>query len=91
MRVRESRRMVAQGQYGDWWVIPYDVPLKEKQTVRTLAIKVDMGLPSPYRLSWSASADLPTATDWETSPDICEKLINTRKFHDALCRSRNGE
>jgi hypothetical protein len=80
---------VRSGQYGDWWVIPYDVPLKEKQTVRTLAINWTWGFHPPYRLSWSASADLPTATDWETSPDICEKFINTRTFHDALCRSCN--
>jgi hypothetical protein len=80
---------VRSGQYGDWWVIPYDVPLKEKQTLRTLAINWTWGFHPPYRLSWSASADLPTVTDWETSPDICEKFINTKVFHDALCRNCN--
>jgi hypothetical protein len=80
---------VRSGKYGDWWVIPYDVPLKEKRTLRTLAINWTWGFHPPDRLSWSPSADLPTVTDWETRPDICEKFINTKAFHDALCRNCN--
>jgi len=78
---------IRSGQYADWWVVPYDVPLKTGATLRTLAINWTWGFHDPtWRLRWSKSADVPTELDWQTQPDICEKFTNTKRFHDAICR-----
>jgi class 3 adenylate cyclase len=81
---------VHSGHLGDWWVIPYDVPLKKKQTLRTLAINWTWGVhPLSWQFRWSASAELPTSSDWSSDPDICEKFMNTKAFHDEFCWNCN--
>jgi len=76
------------GRYGDWWVVPYDVPLKGGDTLRTLAVNWTWGFHHPtWRPRWSPSADAPTDSDWKARADVCEKFVNTKAFHDALCRN----
>lgn len=77
------------GNYADWWVIPYDVPLKDNLTYNTLAINWTWGIhQSDWRLQWSESSNFPSDKDWKEQPDICEKFINTKKFHDTFCWCR---
>lgn len=78
------------GNYADWWVIPYDVPLKENRTYNTLAINWTWGIHQPERiLQWSEFSNFPSDNDWKERPDICEKFINTKEFHDTFCRCRH--
>jgi hypothetical protein len=86
---RASERIpqqVRHGQYADWWVVPYEIPVKDDPVLRTLAVNWTWGLHHPDQLlRWSPTADVPTESDWESRPDVCEKFINTKVFHDRLC------
>jgi hypothetical protein len=73
------------GYLADWWVIPYDVPLKEKQTLQTLAVNWTWGGHSFWEASWSRSSEAPLESDWKEHPDICEKFVNTKAFHENVC------
>lgn len=79
------------GDLGDWWVVPYDVPLKDGNKKRTLAINWTWGGHSWWRVSWSESKKLPDESDWAARPDVCEKFINTKAFHKAICRNCLGD
>ena len=80
-RIPEQARS---GHLSDWWVTPYDVPLK---ALRTLAINWTWGGHSWWRVSWSSKKEEPDESDWATRPDICEKFVNTKAFHKAVCRT----
>ena len=70
----------------DWFLSPYHVPLQNGGTVETLAVDWTAGLhPSPLHLRWSNTHDVPTPEDWQQHPRICEKLKNTKGFHDDVC------
>ena len=75
------------GKFVDWFLIPYDVPLKQNKALQTLAINWTIGLhPIDFNLAWSQTSLEPSAEDWQTRPDICEKWFNTRAFHKKVCR-----
>jgi len=73
------------GQFADWWLTPYPVPLKDGPK-EMLAVKWTWGIHNPaWNLAWSESREQPNEQDWEEKPDICEKFINTKAFHDSTC------
>ncbi len=79
---------VRSGKYADWWVIPYDVPLKKGATLATLAVNWNQGLHLPSSpLKWSKNSDLPSPNDWAAKRDICEKFVNTKIFHEKYCHA----
>ena len=60
-------------------------PIK-KWALAMLAVKWTWGSHHPtWKLVWSESRKEPSELDWEKKPDICEKFINTKAFHDATC------
>ncbi len=77
------------GEFADWSLVPYDVPLKQGP-IRTLAVNWTLGYHGPFfSLDWSKNSPEPTAMDWERQPGVCEKWRNTKAFHDSVCRCRN--
>jgi hypothetical protein len=71
----------------DWWVVSYDVPLKNARKLRTFAVNWNEGIhPPSWRLLWSPESDTPSPKDWQTQPNICEKFVNTKTFHEKYCR-----
>ena len=82
-RVSES---VRNGDYIDWWVKPYAVPLKNGEC-QTLAVDWTWGNhDSSFDLHWSRESIEPSERDWRERPDVCEKWKNTRFFHHEVCR-----
>ena len=74
------------GEFGDWWIIPWDVPLKEGRSRRMHVVNWTWGIHNPgLFLRWSAEAAEPPAVDWEQRPDVCRKWKNTKAFHDQTC------
>lgn len=70
----------------NWWVVPYEVPLKDCGRMQTLAIDWTWGLHDrKFDLSWSHNSKEPTPNDWQSNFDICEKWQNTKNFHDSVC------
>jgi hypothetical protein len=70
----------------EWLIIPYNVPLKNNTTFDTFAINWTWGIHQPdWRMEWSMASEFPSDKDWEEQPDICEKFINTKRFHDKFC------
>ena len=75
------------GKFVDWFVTPYQVPLKKGKTVQTLAIDWTIGShPGGFQLHWSDRSEEPTSKEWEEQRQVCEKWRNTRSFHDSVCR-----
>ncbi|HEY2865362.1 MAG TPA: hypothetical protein VGK37_17215 [Casimicrobiaceae bacterium] len=75
------------GEYIDWWVKPWDVPQKSGPPLNTLAVNWNAGSHLPeWRLRWSEHSDDPTENDWATKRDLCEKFVNTKRFHVAHCQ-----
>ena len=75
------------GQFADWWVIPYDVPVKGQPPLRTLAVNWNLGIHAPgWRFLWSKQSELPTADDWARDESVCKKFVNTKAFHEMHCR-----
>lgn len=79
------------GQYADWWVIPYQVPLKESGPTQMLAVNWNQGIHAAnWKMLWSSESESPSEVDWKKDRSKCEKFINTKAFHEAhctLCRS----
>lgn len=74
------------GDLADWWVVPYSVPLKAGNTIDTLAVNWTWGMHRPdWRLRWSNTNEVPDAADWASKPQVCEKFMNTKAFHDTTC------
>jgi hypothetical protein len=74
------------GKYADWWITPYNVPLKDNITFETLAINWTYGIHRPeWKMQWSKASEFPTDKDQEEQPDICDKFLNTKIFHDTFC------
>jgi hypothetical protein len=74
------------GKFADWWVKPYDVPLKNQETLRTLAVDWNQGIHSPsWRMQWSKDLEHPTESDWLSRRSVCEKFTNTKSFHELFC------
>lgn len=74
------------GEYADWWVTPYSVPMKQG-AFDTLAIEWTLGIHEPgYDVPWSTDIAEPTEQDWESRPSVCQKWQNTREFHRHVCR-----
>ncbi|MCK4392070.1 hypothetical protein KAX17_04125 [Candidatus Bipolaricaulota bacterium] len=74
------------GQLYDWFVVPYKVPLKDKQMRSTLAVDWTKGLHPEFTLPWSKSSPEPTPEDWKCRKDVCLKWQNTVKFHTDVCK-----
>lgn len=85
--VERCPEIARSGEFVDWFLIPYNVPLKQNNSLQTLAINWTIGLhhrdPIP---PWSSTSVEPSADDWIKSFDICEKWFNTRNFHKKVCR-----
>lgn len=75
------------GEDFDWWIKPWDVPLKNGKAMSTLAVNWSSGIHDPlWRLLWSERSDDPIQDDWDNVPDLCEKFTNTKRFHLHHCR-----
>jgi hypothetical protein len=74
-------------QRGDWPLVLYEVPVKNNKTLKTFAIDWTIGIHRPLKLVWSDTHDEPPKADWAKSPDICTKWLNTKLFHDSVCRA----
>jgi len=80
------------GEFADWWLAKYDVPLKRGEILRTLALNWSQGIHHPlWRLRWSEASELPTPEDWKRDPSICEKFVNTKRFHETFCHECRRE
>lgn len=81
------------GEFIDWWVVPWDVPLKKGEVMQSLAVNWNFGVHAPeWRLQWSATQNDPPAEAWAADSSLCEKFVNTRRFHVAHCHDcRNDE
>jgi hypothetical protein len=78
---------VQTGDIPDWYLVRYNVPLKENIKLNTLAIDWTLGIhQSVYKLKWKKGSDEPSESDWKENPDICEKWYNSNKFHDDVCK-----
>ncbi len=75
------------GEYADWFLVPYSVPLKDGKTMETLAINWTIGLHPHLELRWSETHAVPPKEEREKRPDVCQKWQNTKTFHDRMCRS----
>jgi hypothetical protein len=73
--------------YADWFLIPYDVPIKENKTIRTLAIDWTISIHPHLEFPWSDNYTEPIIGDWLKRPDVCRKWHYTKAFHDTVCRS----
>jgi hypothetical protein len=79
---------VRTGRYADWWVTPYDVPLKAGKVLQTLAVNWSEGIHSPtWTFRWSADRAEPNNSDFEENPGVVEKFRNTLAFHAATCQT----
>lgn len=79
--------MARSGKYADWWVTPWDVPLKNNDVLQTLAVNWNWGVhQADWKLRWSRESEMPTAEDWARDASVCEKFVNTKRFHEALCQ-----
>lgn len=75
------------GKFADWWVTPWEVPLKNGKTVSTLAVNWNWGVHRPdWSLRWSRESAMPTPEAWAKDASLCEKFVNTKRFHEAHCR-----
>lgn len=74
------------GELIDWPIVPYNVPLKNKAPLLTLAVNWTYGIHHTLPLRWSAENDEPSPEDWIRKASICEKWQNTKKFHSVICR-----
>lgn len=74
------------GEYADWNVVPYPVPLTNKSTFDTLAINWTIGVHPNFELRWSKRHSEPTPEDWKKQRVVCEKWKNTKTFHNNVCR-----
>jgi hypothetical protein len=78
------------GQFpGNWPLVRYKMPLQNIKYKKpsNIAINWTFGLhahPSEL-IAWSQQSEEPTSLDWEKTPDLCEKFVNTKRFHDAVC------
>lgn len=82
---------VRTGEFLDWWVKPWEVPVKDGPPFLTLAVNWNAGIHHPnWRLRWSEESENPTDADWRARPDLCEKFVNTKRFHLAHCRDCAG-
>lgn len=91
-----ERRVVnelLEGDLDEWWLTPYDIPLKENRDIPekpVLAINWTLGIVFPDHrqgLRWLTHSDSPTPDDRRTRPHVVEKWENTVKFHDAICKT----
>ena len=83
---------VRQGRLADWPVVPYAVPVKGNKTMETLAIDWTLGIHNePLQLLWTRKNPQPTEQDQAAMPDVYEKWVNTRRFHEEVCRWCNPE
>lgn len=74
------------GTFADWPIVPYKVPLKNSETISTLAINWTYGIHSHLSLNWSKKRDAPSPEDWIKNRSVCEKWKNTRQFHLDVCK-----
>ena len=79
------------GNFLDWYLVPYKVPLKNGDTVNTLAINWTYGLhlPDTFDFPWSPSHEAPLPEDWIKNPTVCEKWYLTKIFHQDVCEHCN--
>jgi len=76
------------GKYADWWVTPWDVPLKNGEIMPTLAVNWNWGIHRvDWALRWSRESDDPTQDAWLKDASLCEKFMNTKRFHEAHCQN----
>ena len=78
---------VRSGKSPEWWVVPYEVPVKKDSTTfPTLAVDWTRGFHDQWwPIRWSKSSELPTDADRLEHPDICRKFENTKAFRDSVC------
>lgn len=75
------------GTLADWWVIPHRVPCKSDESIDALAVNWTWGMHQMgWQPRWHSDREMPNAIDWANQPDVCQKFINTKAFHDAHCR-----
>ena len=70
----------------DWYLIPYDVPVKPPVNDLFLAIDWTRGIHRYYNFPWLEKNAEPTQEEQETKKDIIIKWRNTKKYHEDVCR-----
>nr|MBF0221448.1 hypothetical protein [Desulfobulbaceae bacterium] len=78
------------GKFADWPILPYNVPLKNNETISTLALDWTYGIHHQNPFLWSKKNDDPTPEDWAANPSICQKWQNTKQFHMDVCKQCHG-
>jgi len=75
------------GERFQWWVCEYPIPLKEKANVHCSNLVVDwtQAIHGIFDLKWSKQSDEPTEEDIRTNRSVCQKWLNTVKFHKEVC------
>lgn len=78
--------------FGDWKVVRYPVPFKTgSDIVSNVAVDWTISLHQRRNLCWSKKSFEPQPSDWNKTPDLCEKWKNTFNFHESVCtRCRTG-
>ena len=84
--VERVPEFVRGGNFADWPILPYNVPLKNNETLSTLAVNWTYGIHNEYPFHWSEKNDDPTPEDWTNKPSICQKWQNTKQFHLDVCK-----
>lgn len=74
------------GEWYEWYLVPYDVPLKDRHITSSLAVDWTRGLHPPLEIPWSERFRVPSDQDWQLRRDVCEKWRNTDTFHRRMCK-----
>jgi hypothetical protein len=78
---------VRRARLADWPLVPYEVPLKGEGKMDTLAIDWTLGIhDEPLQFLWTRKHPYPTEGDRAEMPDVYEKWLNTKRFHEEVCR-----
>lgn len=77
---------VKNGLLTGWPIVQYDVPVKAGGIIPKWAINWTYGVHPGFCLNWSSQSVEPTESDWQSQGSICQKWMNTRDFHQKVCR-----
>lgn len=71
-----------------WGIVRYDVPIKGGPPINTFAIDWTRGahVPGALDFRWSKDKEYPTEEDYKNNQSRCDKFVNTKLFHQKICR-----
>ncbi len=80
------RDNIINGRIWNWWLIYYNVPLKNNRTTKLLSIDWTRGIHSYNKFEWSKNHPEPSEEEELQKRDIVIKWRNTKKYHEDVCR-----